>query len=160
MHSALGNMAKAQKWLNGMPVRMISLSYKEDKQKRGFDIQNLQKSKVFNGRNIEDIAVHSVNAGNERGGHYHKNKTEWLMPLIGRAWLVWADKLNPEVPDLKVDSFDANFKASFVAEIPPMVVHWVRNSSAEVFVMASFCTLEYDERNPDTYKVASLLRLI
>jgi oxalate decarboxylase/phosphoglucose isomerase-like protein (cupin superfamily) len=136
-----------------MPVRFITLNYVEDKQKRGFDIQGLQKSMAFNGRSIEDIGIHSVNPDNQRGGHYHKQKTEWLLPLSGKALLIWTEKQNPKQEDIKQFTIEANYKEPCLIEIPPLVIHWVKNNNLEVFVMASLSTEDFNSQNPDTYKI-------
>jgi oxalate decarboxylase/phosphoglucose isomerase-like protein (cupin superfamily) len=136
-----------------MPAKLITLNYVEEKQKRGFDIQGLQKSAVFKGRHIEDIGIHSINPGNERGGHYHKRKTEWLLPLNGKALFVWADAQNPKQGDLKQFIIQADYAKPCLIEIPPFVAHWVKNMGLEVFVMASFSTEDFNQENPDKYKV-------
>ncbi|MCW4030155.1 MAG: WxcM-like domain-containing protein [Candidatus Bathyarchaeota archaeon] len=133
-----------------MPIKVIPLSYKQDS--RGFDVLGLQKSDVFNGKSIEDICIHSVNPGEERGGHYHKIKTEWLLPLSGSASFLWTDKQQPRQDDLEVVPVVAGFQNLCVLEIPPMVSHWLKNNSAQVFVMASFSSHDYNALIPDTFK--------
>jgi oxalate decarboxylase/phosphoglucose isomerase-like protein (cupin superfamily) len=139
-----------------MPAKLITLKYVEDKQKRGFDIQGLQKSRVFDGKSINDIGIHSVNPGNERGGHYHRRKTEWLLPLSGKALFFWTEKQNPKQEDLQQITIQANYKEPCVIEIPPMVVHWVKNNDIEVFVMASLSTQDFNSQKPDTFKIELL----
>jgi UDP-2-acetamido-2,6-beta-L-arabino-hexul-4-ose reductase len=139
-----------------MPVKLIPLTYAEEKQKRGFDIQGLQKSAVFNGKCIEDIGIHSINPGNERGGHYHERKTEWLLPLNGKALFIWTDTQKPKQKDLQQFLIQADYKKPCLVEIPPLVTHWVKNSNLEVFVMVSFSTEDFNQQRPDTYKIELL----
>jgi oxalate decarboxylase/phosphoglucose isomerase-like protein (cupin superfamily) len=139
-----------------MPAKFLTLKYVEDKLKRGFDIQGLQKSGIFDGKSIDDIGIHSVNPGNERGGHYHKQKTEWLLPLSGKALFIWTEKQNPKQEDLTQVSIQTDYKELSLIEIPPMVVHWVKNINLEVFVMASLSSQDFNAQNPDTYKIELL----
>ena len=136
-----------------MNIKRINLSRNEDKEGRGFEMQGLQKSKVFQGKNIEDIVIQSISPRKDRGGHYHERKTEWFLALSGKAELIWTDKLNPEKTDLHIELFDADLNTPYVLEVPPFVVHWVKNNTNEVFLMASFSTEEYNPSNPDTCRV-------
>jgi len=46
-----------------------------------------------------------------------------------------------------------DFRNPFVIEIPPMVVHWVKNIDPQVFIMVSFSNRDYNEQQPDIFKV-------
>ncbi len=136
-----------------MGVNRVELLYNQDKGERGFEIQNLQKSKIFRGKSIEDIVIQSINSGKDRGGHYHERKMEWFMALDGKATLFWTENLKPAKSDLNTELLESDFKDPYVLEIPPMVVHWVKNYTKEVFIMTSFSTEEYSSQKPDSYKV-------
>jgi oxalate decarboxylase/phosphoglucose isomerase-like protein (cupin superfamily) len=122
----------------------------------GFEIQGLQKSKVFEGNSIDDIIIQSINVGQKRGGHYHKQKTEWFLPLSGKATLLWSDNLTAKRSQLKTLTMEANLKEPYVYKIPSLVAHWTENNCSQPFVMAIFNTKEYDQKNTDTYKVQLL----
>jgi dTDP-4-dehydrorhamnose 3,5-epimerase-like enzyme len=134
-----------------LPAKAILLSYIEGK--HGFDILGLQKSAYFNGRAIEDIAFHSINPHDERGGHFHKRKTEWLMPISGKALLIWTDKPNPRAADLKHLEIVANYAEPILIEITPSTIHWVKNESPQPFIMVALSTENYNPQQPDTYKI-------
>lgn len=136
-----------------MSVKKVPLEYNEDQKGRGFEIQGLQKSKTFQGKSIEDVVIQSINPKKERGGHYHKRKTEWFIALRGEAFLIWTEKTNPEETDLKTMPLKEDFENPYVLEVPPMISHWVRNDSKDVFLMASFSTEEYNSTDPDSFKV-------
>jgi oxalate decarboxylase/phosphoglucose isomerase-like protein (cupin superfamily) len=130
--------------LNDIVVKRIRLLPHEDKDGRGFEIQGLQKSVVFKGKNIQDIVMQSVRPKKDRGDHCHKRKTEWFIALKGKAELLWADNLNPKKSEVHKETFEKDFDEPYVFEIPPLAVHTVINNSCEDFIMASFCSEEYD----------------
>lgn len=136
-----------------MRVKKVRLVTRKDSKSRGFVIQGLQKSDTFQGKAIEDIVVQSINPAKERGGHYYKHKTEWFMALRGEASLIWTEKTNPKERDLKTMPLTEDFENPYVLEVPPMVCHWVRNNTKDVFIMVSFSTEEYNQEKPDSYKV-------
>jgi dTDP-4-dehydrorhamnose 3,5-epimerase-like enzyme len=139
------------KELSTITVRRIRLLPHEDKDGRGFEIQGLQKSVIFEGKNIQDIVIQSIHPLKDRGDHCHKRKTEWFIALNGKAELLWADNLNPKKAEVHKEAFGTNFNEPYVFEIPPFVVHTIINNSKEDFLMASFCSEEYDPN--DTIKV-------
>ncbi len=122
----------------------------------GFVIQGLQKSKIFEGNSIDDIIIQSINVGQKRGGHYHEQKTEWFLPLSGKATLLWSTNLTPKKSQLKTLIMEANLKEPYVYKIPPLVAHWTENNYFQPFMMAIFNTKEYDQKNTDTYEVKLL----
>lgn len=130
------------------------MEHHDDDHSRGFKIQSLQKSNKFQGKVIEDIVVQSINPGKERGGHYHKRKTEWFMALCGEASLIWSEKTDPEEKDLKIIPLKTDFNRPYMLEVQPMICHWIRNRSKEIFLMVSFSTEEYNFKEPDSVKVS------
>lgn len=136
-----------------MAVKKIELRYNEDVNGRGFVIQGLQKSQVFQNNHIADIVIQSINGRKMRGGHYHKRKTEWFMPLRGKATLIWTNNLNPKKEDLKYEPLEANLKTPYVLEIPPLILHWTKNNSDNPFIMATFNTAEHNQQNSDNHAV-------
>lgn len=123
-------------------------------EKRGYVIQNLQQSKAFEGQCIKDIVIQSINPSEDRGYHAHVSKTEWFMALSGEAKLITSEKMDKTNPDdLEVETLKADcLKPSYLLLIPPKLAHWIINDSEEVFVMASFSSLEFKKEDNIEYK--------
>ena len=128
-----------------MNAKKISLKFDDtDKKKRGYVIQNLQKSKAFEGHSIKDFLIQSINPNKDRGYHSHREKTEWFMALSGEAKLVTSEKMNPDNLDLEIETLKADcLKPTHVLLIRPNLTHWIINYSKEAFIMASFSSKEY-----------------
>jgi hypothetical protein len=125
---------------------------KSEKNRIGFEIQGLQYSEAFHKNCIKDIVIQTINSNQQRGGHSHKLKTEWFIALQGEAELTWSEKTVSKKDELITMPLIADFENPYILEVQPKTCHWIRNKSEKVFTMASFSTVQFDEKNPDMEK--------
>lgn len=133
-------------------VKKVFLIRENSSESKGWEIQGLQKSKTFNGKDIRDIVVQSISKGKLRGGHYHKQKTEWFFAVEGKAKLLWCEQKSAKDEDLKEIRLDEDYENPYVLEITPETCHWVKNDSDNEFIMIAFSSEEYNKDNPDKPK--------
>jgi len=134
-----------------MKVRKIDLFF-DNRDPRGFVIQNLQESRAFEGHCIKDIVIQSIMPDKDRGYHSHMEKTEWFLALSGEAKLISSEKMDPKNPDLEHEPLKADcLKPTYALLIPPRLTHWIVNDSEQVFVMASFSSKEHDPKDDTKY---------
>lgn len=139
-----------------MVVKKVFLNRESGSKPIGWEIQGLQKSKGFNGKDIRDIVIQSINKGQKRGGHYHKQKTEWFFAIKGKAKLLWCEQKSAKDEDLKEIRLDEDQENPYVLEITPETCHWVKNDSEVDFLMIAFSSEEYNQDNPDNPKCECL----
>ena len=129
-----------------MTVLIRSLQSHPDPELRGFEIQGMQKCKVFNNKDVRDIVLQTVRPSKSRGGHYHERKTEWFLPLKGSALLSWYDIDGWNVKE-KTEPMTADMQNPKIFEIQPKTCHFVENRSEEDFYMLAISSEDYDSED-------------
>lgn len=69
-------------------VEQINIENKSWPDDRGWVVDLLAAEGISIG-SIGDFHITSINPGKERGNHFHKNATEWIFFLGGKATLLW-----------------------------------------------------------------------
>lgn len=114
-----------------------------DEDGRGFVLQGMQKSAIFNNKDVRDIVLQTVRPNKWRGGHYHERKTEWFLPLRGSAVLSWYD-IDAWNPKEKTEVMIADMQNPKIFEIQPKTCHFVENNSEEDFYMLAISSEDFD----------------
>ena len=142
-----------------MVVKKVFLNRENGSKQKGWEMQGLQKSKAFNGKDIRDIVIQSINKGQERGGHYHKQKTEWFFAIAGKAKVLWcecAHEKGAKKKDRKEILLEADYENPYLIEITPETCHWVKNDLDCDFRMIAFSSEEFNRDNSDNPKCECL----
>lgn len=84
-----------------------------------------------------------------RGGHYHKNRTEWFCCIKGKV-KVTLHYIDEDDERDYILSGQADDLQSI--EIPPMTWHEVKNVGSRTAIVISGISDLYDKEEPDTYK--------
>ena len=116
-----------------------------DKESRGFEVQGMQKSALFDGRDVRDIVLQTIRPHKIRGNHYHIKKTEWFLAIRGFATLSWFD-VGGSDPQKGTELMIADFQNPKLFEIQPNTCHVVENKSEEDFYMLAFSSEDYDPK--------------
>jgi len=125
-----------------LPVISRELKLEPDKESRGIVIQGIQYSRILGDNKISDIVIQTISPKKERGNHYHLRKTEWFIPLRGRAKLIWYDNADPE-KQLRTEVMDGDslFKNPRIFEVKPDTCHLVKNEEDEDFLMLALVNI-------------------
>ncbi|MCZ4224371.1 WxcM-like domain-containing protein [Pedobacter rhodius] len=77
-----------------------------------------------------------------RGGHYHKEATEWFTIIGGEATLKLKDILTLEELTLKL-----SIEEPITIVVPPLVAHQFENPSDKEFLLLAYSNLLYDPKD-------------
>lgn len=116
----------------------------------GWSLRGLQKSRIFQDNSILDIVIHSIRPNRDKGNHYHLKKTEWFIPIKGKAILRWRDSNSENVEELEISGEDlSNYEQDFfeVYEIEPDTCHRVMNKSSKEFVLIAISTKDFNPKD-------------
>jgi len=125
------------------PFEVIKLETHIDK--RG----SLNEILRFKDQNIPgegQLYVFSINPGERRGDHYHKNKHEWFSCVSGEAVILVEDK------DGNKKRVVLNAKKPSVLYNAPRVAHALLNETDKEAIVVSYGSTQHDPDNPDTYQ--------
>lgn len=132
-----------------LPIEVKGLRLNVDSNCRGFEIQGLQKSDVFENDYILDVVIQTVRPHKKRGPHFHNHKTEWFLPLDGAADL-YGYESSEDITRLRYKFLmTADYEHPKIYVIRPKTCHWVKNNTERDFYMIAFSNTEYDNKNPD-----------
>jgi len=126
-----------------MPILIKPLKVNIDPESRGFEIQGMQKSKLFDGKDARDVVLQTIRPHKIRGNHYHIKKFEWFLPVRGSAVLTWFDR-DDSNPQKGTELMTADFQNPKLFEIQPNTCHLIENETEEDFYMLTFSTEDYD----------------
>lgn len=127
-----------------MPIEIKQLTQNVDRDSRGFEIQGMQKSKLFDGMDLRDIVLQTIRPHKIRGNHYHIKKTEWFFPIRGSAILSWSDINGAEI-QLHTILMSTDFQNPKMYKILPKTCHVVENKTEEDFYMLAFSSEDFDQ---------------
>ncbi len=127
-----------------MDIRIVELKKKEDQ--RGYVLPLLARQEMDQEK-FGEILFASINPGEKRGDHYHKEKEEWFFLVNGKARLRLQHVESGEKQQLDIDS--ANPVKIFMGK---MISHSVENIGDEELVFMEYFSKEHDEANPDNHK--------
>lgn len=125
-----------------MTVLIKELKLNVDKGSRGFEIQGMQKLKLFEGKEIRDIVLQTIRPHKIRGNHYHEKKTEWFLPIRGIGILSWLDVDNSAQENHTV-IMATDFQNPKLYQIQPKTYHSIENKSEEDFYMLAISSEDY-----------------
>jgi len=92
-----------------------------------------------------EIYLSGAKPGETKGGHYHKETTEWFCVIQGEGMLRLEDIHTKEMMALRLSR-----ENRLSVEIPPCVAHSVFNEGDEDMILLAFADVPYDPENPDT----------
>ena len=114
----------------------------------GWSLRGLQESGILCGNVIRDIVVHSIKPSREKGNHHHLKKTEWFIPIQGRAVLRWHDISKGHGGEFEIsgESLSNYGQGSFlVYEIEPRTSHTVMNIDLTEFIIIAVSTEDFHQ---------------
>lgn len=105
-------------------------------------------TEVFNGTPTRNMHLVCIRPGSARGGHYHKNRTEWAYTIFGSATVVFRNLVTHEDKRL-----DTNSDSPLLIEIPAFIHHTFLNTTNKDVIVMIGSDMIYRPDEPDTYKV-------
>ena len=103
---------------------------------------------MFKGIEMENpvlgqVSIMRANAGEVRGGHFHKRKTEWFALVDGKGKLVVEDVETGERESLDMGKYE-------VVKIRAGLLHYVEAETD--LIMLIYCDEPFFEEDSDTYR--------
>lgn len=93
---------------------------------------------------IKQIIVATIKPGQQRGGHYHLEQTDWML-VLGQGEILLEDIESKEKTKIKTDELK-------LVIIYPKTFHLVKNTSDKTIYFVEAKDRIYDPKAPDTYK--------
>ena len=106
----------------------------------------VQKSKLDNGTEIEEIYVLYSNKDTVRGNHYHKETIEYFTILSGEATMAFWDIEEEHLEVIPLKAAD-----NITIKVNPNTVHAFKNVSLEPLIVLAVSLKEYNPQDNDTY---------
>ena len=126
-------------YLSYLPSDQFSYQLRENSDVRGKFVE------VFKGQNMGQISYLTINANQERGGHYHHTKTEKFLVVQGKGLFRFRDLLTDKFIEISVSSKDTK-----IVDTIPGWAHDIVNIGSEELVIIVWANEIYDPKNPDT----------
>jgi UDP-2-acetamido-2,6-beta-L-arabino-hexul-4-ose reductase len=99
-------------------------------------------------KSIGDFHIVSIKPGKTRGNHFHKNATEWILFLGGKATLIWR-----KVGEKLVNKIEVAGNAPTLYKISRNIEHTViNNDQCDIYLIGIS-----DNENRGTVKSAKLI---
>lgn len=95
-----------------------------------------------------EVYITSAKPNSFRGGHYHKEATEWFTLLTGKALLRLSDVETNEKMEILLDSA---YPQTIV--IPPFVAHSFVNQSDSDYILLAYTDLLYNPEDTVAYSI-------
>lgn len=139
-------MAFGAKGAEIMGLKNVEVKCLEKKtDERGFLVEVF---KILPSAKGAQVFVSTTKAGIERGGHFHKRKTEWFCVLQGRGTLYLQEgECNKKEIMLNAESPSA-------VKIPPNVSHRIKNTGTGEMLLLVLADEIFDEQDADTHRPA------
>ena len=126
-------------YLSYLPANQFSYPLNSNIDPRGKFVE-VFKSSIFG-----QVSYLTINADQERGGHYHHTKTEKFIVLKGEVFFRFKNLITNEFVEIKVSSNESR-----VVDTIPGWVHDIINTSTEEAIIMIWSNEIYDPQNPDT----------
>lgn len=97
------------------------------------------------GVSVNNIHVGSIEPGQIRGNHYHKDQREWMIVFGGQAIFAWRD--GEKVVQKEI--MDSDF---LLFELEPGIGHAIKNISDKIIYLVAASNAVHDHSNPDTVR--------
>ena len=123
-----------------MEVKLKHLEPKSDK--RGW-LSNLPEQVVTQ---TKHAFIATILPGHIRGSHYHKQKTEWIIPIAGKCWLKLIDVASGAITETEIDASQPS-----VITVPINVEVKVINNFPEPAAILALFDTPFDPENPDVW---------
>ncbi len=115
------------------------------KDERGWLIEIFKKSGI---NRLGQVYLSVAKPDVTKGSHYHKRKTEWFCVIQGKGLLVLMDTDTKEKREIEMNAFKP-----CVVKIGSGVAHKITNTGTDDLYLLAHIDEEFDESNPDTFKV-------
>ncbi|MBI3103849.1 WxcM-like domain-containing protein [Candidatus Daviesbacteria bacterium] len=96
------------------------------------------------------IHITCAKPGYERGGHYHKRKTEWFCVIKGEGKFFLKDLKSGDKKTLKVGRENMS-----LIKIPPYIFHSIKNTGKDDMYILAYVNEGFDPKDTDTYRELS-----
>jgi UDP-2-acetamido-2,6-beta-L-arabino-hexul-4-ose reductase len=133
-------------YLSYLPSNQFSYKLNKNIDSRGKFVEVL-KSSIFG-----QVSYLTINANQDRGGHYHHTKTEKFLVLKGEANFRFKNLITKEFVQIKVSSNDAR-----IVDTIPGWTHDIVNTTSEEVIIMIWSNEIYDPNNSDTVENKILL---
>ena len=100
---------------------------------------------VFKSSNFGQVSYLTINANQERGGHYHHTKTEKFLVLKGEVLFRFRNLITKEFVEIKASSNESR-----VVDTIPGWAHDIINTGTEEAIIMIWSNEIYDPNNADT----------
>jgi len=138
----MDDRSKTQKVAKFMKIKIKNLKIHSDE--RGWLAEILREDEIK--EKIKQVYVATIKPGFVRGNHYHLKRKEWFFVLKGEGKLYLKDSKTKRKKILKISE-----KVKRVIEIPPKIIHAIKNTGKETLYLVSIQNDLYDPKNPDTF---------
>lgn len=112
---------------------------------RGWLIEVFKKSEISR---LGQVYLSVAKPGITKGNHYHKRKTEWFCVIKGKGLLILVDVKTKEKKEIEMNS-----EKPCVVRIGANVAHKITNTGSDDLFLLAHIDEEFDESDPDTFKV-------
>jgi len=124
------------------PFECFKLEKHKDKRGVLFEILRFEDYNIpSNGQ----LYAFTINSGQRRGDHYHKEKQEWFTCVHGEA-IVLITSMDGRNESIKISSSDPA-----VVYIAPMSSHALVNKSNKKSIIISYGSKQHSDKDEDTY---------
>jgi UDP-2-acetamido-2,6-beta-L-arabino-hexul-4-ose reductase len=117
-------------------------SLKSYKDKRG------SLTEVLKGDQVKHVYISTTKPNMERGGHYHKRKTEWFMVIKGLGKLSLVDLKTNERINLMLSG-----RKPALVKIQPYTCHSIQNIGKSPMYLLVCSNEVFNPSDPDTHEL-------